>query len=75
MSAAAFDAQWVDEPGRLMVHSVELVFDPDTEEAVRRIWDGLRRGRDPQPGAASRPHATLTVAERIDAGWTRSERR
>ena len=54
------------EPGRLMVHSVELVFDPDTEAAVRRIWDGLREAGIPSQAPASRPHATLTVAERID---------
>jgi hypothetical protein len=49
-----------------MVHSVELVFDPDTEEAVRRIWDELREVGIPSQAPASRPHATLTVAERID---------
>jgi 2'-5' RNA ligase superfamily len=49
-----------------MVHSVELVFDPDTEEAVRHIWDGLRDVGIPSQAPASRPHATLTVAERID---------
>ena len=50
-----------------MVHSVELVFDPDTEAAVRRIWDELREAGIPSQAPASRPHATLTVAERIDA--------
>jgi hypothetical protein len=50
-----------------MVHSVELVFDPDTEAAVRRIWDALREAGIPSQVPASRPHATLTVAERIDA--------
>lgn len=49
-----------------MVHSVEMVFDPDTEEAVRQIWDGLREAGIPSQAPASRPHATLTVAERID---------
>jgi 2'-5' RNA ligase len=49
-----------------MVHSVELVFDPDTESAVRRIWDGLREAGIPSQAPASRPHVTLTVAERID---------
>ena len=49
-----------------MVHSVELVFDPDTEEVVRHIWDGLRDAGIPSQAPASRPHATLTVAERID---------
>ena len=49
-----------------MVHSVELVFDRDTEEAIRHIWDGLREAGIPSQAPASRPHATLTVAERID---------
>ena len=49
-----------------MVHSVELVFDPDTEAAVRHIWDELRDAGIPSQAPASRPHATLTVAERID---------
>jgi 2'-5' RNA ligase len=49
-----------------MVHSVEMVFDPDTEAAVRDIWDGLREAGIPSQAPASRPHATLTVAERID---------
>jgi 2'-5' RNA ligase superfamily len=49
-----------------MVHSVELVFDPDTEAAVRHVWDGLREAGIPSQAPASRPHATLTVAERID---------
>jgi hypothetical protein len=49
-----------------MVHSVELIFDPDTEVAVRHIWDGLRAAGIPSQAPASRPHATLTVAERID---------
>jgi hypothetical protein len=50
-----------------VVHSVELVFDPDTEAAVRHIWDGLRQAGIPSQAPASRPHTTLTVAERIDA--------
>jgi hypothetical protein len=48
-----------------MVHSVELVFDADTEAAIRRIWDGLREAAIPSQAPASRPHVTLTVAERI----------
>jgi hypothetical protein len=50
-----------------MVHSVELVFDPDTEAAIRRIWDELRDLGIPSQAPASRPHVTLVVAERIDA--------
>jgi hypothetical protein len=49
-----------------MVHSVELVFDPDTEAAIRQIWDGLRDWGIPSQAPASRPHVTLTVAERIE---------
>jgi hypothetical protein len=51
-----------------MVHSVELIFDPDTEDTVRSIWDALRDNgiRAQSPGA--RPHATLVVADRIDDG-------
>ena len=49
-----------------MVHSVELVFDADTEAAVRQIWSDLRDAGIPSQAPASRPHATLTVAERID---------
>jgi 2'-5' RNA ligase superfamily protein len=51
-----------------VVHSVELIFDPDTEAAVRHIWDGLREAGIPSQAPASRPHSTLTVAERIDPG-------
>ncbi|OBK71631.1 2'-5' RNA ligase family protein [Mycobacterium sp. 1274761.0] len=49
-----------------MVHSVELVFDPDTEAAIRRIWDELRDAGIPSQAPASRPHVTLMVAERVD---------
>jgi hypothetical protein len=48
-----------------MVHSVELVFDPGTESVVRHIWDGLREAGISSQAPASRPHSTLTVAERI----------
>lgn len=50
-----------------MVHSVELVFDPDTEATIRHIWDDLREAGIPSQAPASRPHVTLTVAQRIDA--------
>ncbi|PJK21122.1 2'-5' RNA ligase family protein [Mycolicibacterium goodii] len=49
-----------------MVHSVELVFDDDTESTVRRIWDELRDAGIPSQAPASRPHATLAVAQHID---------
>jgi hypothetical protein len=50
-----------------MVHSVELVFDPDTEAAVRNIWAGLAEAGIHSQSSASRPHTTLTVAQSIDA--------
>jgi 2'-5' RNA ligase len=49
-----------------MVHSIELVFDRDTEAAVRRIWEELAGAGIPSQAPASRPHVTLAVAERID---------
>jgi hypothetical protein len=49
-----------------VVHSVELLFDADTETTIRSIWDELRGTGIPSQAPASRPHATLTVAERID---------
>jgi len=51
----------------MMVHSIELVFDHDTEAAIRRIWDGLAAAGIPSQAPASRPHVTLAVAEHIDA--------
>lgn len=50
-----------------MVHSLELVFDRDTEAAVRRIWEELAGGGIPSQAPASRPHVTLAVAESIAA--------
>jgi 2'-5' RNA ligase len=49
-----------------MVHSIELVFDPDTEAAIRHIWEDLAHAGIPSQAPASRPHVTLAVAERID---------
>ena len=48
-----------------MVHSIELVFDCDTESAIRHIWDDLAAVGIPSQAPASRPHVTLAVAERI----------
>jgi 2'-5' RNA ligase len=50
-----------------MVHSIELVFDPDTEAAIRHIWEALAGAGIPSQAPASRPHVTLVVAEGIDA--------
>jgi hypothetical protein len=49
-----------------MVHSIELVFDGETEAAIRHIWEGLAAAGIPSQAPASRPHVTLAVAERID---------
>jgi 2'-5' RNA ligase len=49
----------------LMVHSIELVFDHDTEALIRRIWADLAGAGIPSQAPASRPHVTLAVAERI----------
>jgi 2'-5' RNA ligase len=49
-----------------MAHSVELLFDSETEAAIRAIWDELREAGIPSQTPVSRPHATLTVAEWID---------
>ncbi|MCV7381775.1 hypothetical protein BST11_22035 [Mycobacterium alsense] len=51
-----------------MVHSIELVFDPDTESTIRRAWADLAGAGIPSQAPASRPHVTLAVAERIDPG-------
>jgi 2'-5' RNA ligase len=48
-----------------VVHSVELILDPDTESAVRRVWQRLSDIGLRSPGQTSRPHVTLMVAEQI----------
>lgn len=50
-----------------MVHSIELVFDPDTEAAIRQTWKALAAAGIPSQAPASRPHVTLAVAEAIAA--------
>lgn len=53
-----------------MVHSVELLFDDETEAAVRQVWQDLAdagiRSLASHPSPTNRPHVTLTVAERLD---------
>jgi 2'-5' RNA ligase len=48
-----------------MVHSVELLFDPDTEATLRRIWNDLAAADLASRIPAGRPHVTMAVAERI----------
>lgn len=50
-----------------MVHTIELVFDRDTEAAIRHLWDGLAAAGIPSQAPAARPHVTLVVAEGIAA--------
>jgi 2'-5' RNA ligase len=50
-----------------MVHSVELLFDPDTESTTRHVWEALSGAGLRSPGQASRPHLTLVVADEIAA--------
>lgn len=57
-----------------MVHSVELLFDSETESAVRGIWEDLSAAgigsQAAHRSASNRPHVTLTVAERMDEAVT-----
>ena len=48
-----------------MVHSVELLLDPDTESAIRRVWERLADAGLRSPGQTSRPHVTMVVADAI----------
>jgi hypothetical protein len=48
-----------------MVHTIELVFDRDIEAAIRHIWADLAAVGIPSQAPASRPHATMVVAEHI----------
>ncbi len=55
-----------------MAQSVELIFDPATENALRVQWDrlagaGLPSSWRPQPDPHHRPHLTLYAAEAISA--------
>lgn len=53
-----------------MVHSVELLFDADTEATVRRLWDDLTdagiRSLASSTSPSNRPHVTLSVADHMD---------
>lgn len=49
-----------------MVHSIELVFDADTEATIRQLWATLADAGIPSQAPASRPHVTLVVAQCID---------
>jgi 2'-5' RNA ligase superfamily len=53
-----------------MVHSVELLVDPDTDAAIRRDWAALAEAGLPSQARhrspTNRPHTTLAVSDRID---------
>ncbi|KUI21723.1 hypothetical protein AU195_02655 [Mycobacterium sp. IS-1496] len=55
-----------------MVHSVELLFDPRTDAAVRRVWADLDaagvRSQAANRSPSNRPHVTLTVAGHMADG-------
>ena len=52
-----------------MVHSVEMLFDADTEAAVERIWHDMLalgiRSQAAHRSPSNRPHITVTVAEQM----------
>ncbi|GFG64751.1 hypothetical protein MKUB_22410 [Mycobacterium kubicae] len=50
-----------------MVHSIELLFDPATESALRQLWDELGAADIPSRIPPGRPHVTVAVAQRINA--------
>ncbi|MDT5064403.1 MAG: hypothetical protein QOK02_558 [Mycobacterium sp.] len=53
-----------------MAHSVELLFDDDTDAAIRRDWSALAEAGLPSQARhrspTNRPHVTLSVSGRID---------
>ncbi|KAA0101285.1 2'-5' RNA ligase family protein [Mycolicibacterium sp. P1-18] len=54
-----------------MAHSVELLLDQETDDAIRRQWDALAEAGLPSQAhhrsETNRPHVTLTVGARIDS--------
>lgn len=48
-----------------MVHSIELLFDGETEATIRGLWEALACAGIPSQAPAGRPHVTLAVADRI----------
>jgi hypothetical protein len=58
-----------------MVHSIELLLDPDSDSAIRSIWATLADAGLPSQAsnksASNRPHVSLVVAEHIEPGVDR----
>jgi hypothetical protein len=52
-----------------VVHSVELVFDADTDARIRRVWEDLDavgvRSQAAVKSPSNRPHVTLVVADQM----------
>lgn len=48
-----------------MVHSIELLLDPESDAAIRRVWKTLSGAGLRAPSPTSRPHSTLVVADGI----------
>ncbi|MCV7256481.1 2'-5' RNA ligase family protein [Mycobacterium hackensackense] len=52
-----------------MAHSVELLLDPETDAAIRGVWEALAekgiRSQAAHRGPSNRPHVTMTVSAGI----------
>ncbi|MET0899127.1 MAG: 2'-5' RNA ligase family protein [Mycobacterium sp.] len=52
-----------------MAHSIELLFDDDTDAALRQVWDALADAGVPSQNRVAsptnRPHVTVVVADRL----------
>lgn len=55
-----------------VAHSIELLFDPDSDALIRSIWHRLDDAGLPSQNRVlsetNRPHVTLLAAQRIDSG-------
>jgi hypothetical protein len=54
-----------------VAHSIELLFDDETDAALRGVWDALTEAGVPSQvrvqSSTNRPHVTVAVADHIDA--------
>lgn len=61
-----------------MTHALELLFDPTAEAAVKEVWARLEMAGVPSLATRThrrhRPHISLSVAERIQAGQLQGTR-
>ena len=53
-----------------MAHSIELLFDDDTDSALRQVWDALTEAGVPSQNRVSsptnRPHVTVVVGDHLE---------